>query len=187
MLRAPYSGVVVERHVEPGETLSPGQPIISGYAAGELRVVAQVPQSLIGALRQRREARVQLLDSERSIAVDEITIYPYADPRNHAFPVRLDLPGEGGELFPGMLVKVALATGGRERLLLPRTSLVARAEINAVYVVDADGGVTFRQVRPGNRLGDRVEILAGLDAGEAVALDPVAAGIEYKRQRGAAR
>lgn len=187
VLRAPYSGVVVERHVEPGETLVPGQAIISGYAAGELRVSAQVPQSMIGAVREHRRARILSLDGERSIDIDDITIHPFADPQNHAFPVRLDLPGTDSELFPGMLVKVALALGEYQRLLLPRTALVARAEINAVYVIETDGRIAFRLVRPGNRYDDRVEILAGLEPGEAVALDPVAAGIEYKRQRQAPR
>lgn len=58
VLRAPYSGVVVERFVEPGETTQVGQKIMSGYAHGQLRVTANVPQSLIAAVREHRSARV---------------------------------------------------------------------------------------------------------------------------------
>lgn len=182
VVRAPYSGIVVERFVEPGETVNPGQPIMSGYSRQELRVVANVPQSLIGDLRERREARVIVLESDASLEVTAITIHPYANPQNHAFPVRLDLPAEHDGLYPGMLVKVAIAVGNTERVLVPASALVSRSEVNAVYVIDDGGGISLRQVRPGNRFGERVEILAGLDAEESVAIDPVSAGIEYKRR-----
>ena len=183
VVKAPYSGVVVQRHVEPGETVKPGQPIMSGYALGQLRVVAQVPQSLIGELRARRDARVILLEDSSSIAATRITIHPFADPQNHSFPVRLDLPEIGDGLYPGMLVKVAINVGDAERLLLPQQALVSRAEVNAVYVIGEDGRLSLRQVRPGNRYGESIEILAGLDENERVAIDPVRAGIEYKRQQ----
>jgi RND family efflux transporter MFP subunit len=182
VLRAPYSGVVVERHVEPGEAVNPGQPIMTGYGLGELRVTAQVPQSLIGGLRQYRSAQVILLEDGQALEVSKITIHPFANPQNHSFPVRLDLPAMDNGLYPGMLVKVALTIGSTERLLLPQQALVSRSEVNAVYVIAADGQLTFRQVRPGNRYGEQVEILAGLDENEIIALDPVRAGIEHKRQ-----
>lgn len=186
VLRAPYSGVVVQRHVEPGEAVSPGQPIMTGYAPGLLRVSADVPQSMMGGLREYREARVVRVEDGSVHEVEKLTIHPFANARNHSFPVRLDL-ASGSGLYPGMLVKVALAVGETERLLLPRQALVARAEVNAVYVLDDDGRLAFRQVRPGNRYGERIEILAGLDPGERVALDPVRAGIAYKRQQDAAQ
>lgn len=187
VLRAPYSGVVVERHVEPGEAVKPGQPIMTGYGLGELRVTAQVPQSLIGGLRRYRSAEVILLEDGVALEISKITIHPFANPRNHSFPVRLDLPAMDIRLYPGMLVKVALTIGSTERLMLPQQALVSRSEVNAVYVVDADGKLSFRQVRPGNRYGEQVEILAGLDADEIIALDPVRAGIEHKRQLDAVR
>ncbi len=186
-VRAPYSGVVVERHVEPGETTRPGQPIMSGYALGQLRVSARIPQSMIGGLRAHNSARIMVIEDGSSIDVEKITIHPFADPQNHAFPVRLDLPGINKDLYPGMLVKVAISAGLTERLLLPRQALVSRTEVNAVYVIRADGSLSFRQVRPGNRYGERIEILAGLDANETVALNPVRAGIEFKRQLDAGR
>jgi RND family efflux transporter MFP subunit len=154
VLRAPYSGVVVERHVEPGEAVNPGQPIMTGYGLGELRVTAMVPQSMIGELRQRRSAQVILLEDGQALEVSKITIHPFANPKNHSFPVRLDLPQTDTALYPGMLVKVAIAIGSTERLLLPQRALVSRSEVNAVYVIAADGKLALRQVRPGNRYGE---------------------------------
>ncbi len=183
VLRAPYSGVVVERYVEPGETTQVGQRIMSGYARGQLRVKVNVPQSLIAAVREHRSARVLLLESNASVMVDQITIYPYANPQNHSFPVRIELAASELPVFPGMLVKVAFAIAATNRLLIPASALVQRSEVNAVYVINHQGRVSLRQVRPGNRLGDQIEILAGVEAGEQVALDPVRAGIELKAQQ----
>jgi len=182
VVRAPYSGVVVERHVEVGESASPGQPIMTGYGLGQLRVTANVPQSVIAGLRGNRLARVIMLEDGHSVEASKITIYPFANPQNHSFPVRLQLPEMERRLYPGMLVKVAISIGSTQRLLLPQQALVSRAEVNAVYVLDDGGKISFRQVRPGNRYGEQVEILAGLEAGETIALDPVRAGILLKHQ-----
>ncbi|MCP4334683.1 MAG: efflux RND transporter periplasmic adaptor subunit [Gammaproteobacteria bacterium] len=183
VVRAPYSGVVVQRHVEAGESTRPGQPFMTGYVPEQLRVSANVPQSIISQLRKRRRARVVLLEGGRSLEVEQITIHPFADPRNHSFPVRLDLPASQADIYPGMLVKIALTVGERKRLLVPQQALVTRSEINALYLRDSDGKLIFRQVRPGNQYADQIEILAGLDAGETVVLDPVGAGIEIKRRQ----
>ncbi len=180
VVKAPYSGVVVARHVEPGESVNPGQPIMTGYAEGEVRVVSQVPQSLIGGLRQRQAASIQLLDGSERLSVDDITIHPFADPASHAFRVRFDIESRQQGLYPGMLVKVALNMGEVDRLTVPRSAVVNRSEVNAVYVVADNGMVNLRQVRLGNPTGDRVEILAGLSAGELIALDPVRAAIALK-------
>ena len=66
------------------------------------------------------------------------------------------------------------------RLNVPRASIVERSEMRAVYVVAPDGRVSLRQVRLGRVTGDRVEILAGLVAGERIALEPAAAGLEAR-------
>jgi RND family efflux transporter MFP subunit len=187
VVRAPYGGVVVERHVEPGEYTRPGEPFMTGYVPDQLRVNVSVSQSIIASLRSGRGARVILLENGNSVEVERITIHPFADSRSHSFPVRLDLAPAKERLFPGMLVKVVVDIGDTTRLLLPRQAMVSRSEINAVYVADKEGRLALRQVRHGARFGDQIEILAGLDDGEAVALDPVRAGIVLKRQQDPSR
>ncbi len=58
---------------------------------------------------------------------------------------------------------------------MPSRAVVRRAELTGVYVLNADGRPMLRQVRLGQRDGDRVEVLTGVSAGERVALDPQAA------------
>ena len=187
IVRAPFSGVVVERHAEAGESISPGQKIMTGYDQSELRIISNVPQSIIAGVRKHQQVRIVLLEDEATIPVDKITIHPFANAQNHSFTVRLSIPTTAGTLFPGMLVKVVFTVGETSRLLIPRKSLVYRSEVSAVYVIDETGEITFRQVRPGNPFGDQIEILAGLEANETVALDPVRAGIRLKNQQEAAQ
>lgn len=182
IIRAPYSGIVVERHIELGESTNVGQAIMTGYAASELRVMVNVPQSMISAVRKYRKAFVLINKDEQILEVRKITIFPFADPENHSFRVRLDLPEAPQTLSPGILVKAIFVTDQIQRLMIPVSSLVQRSEVVGVYLVDSEQQVIFRQVRSGIYRGDKVEIIAGLDVGESVALDPVAAGIRLKAQ-----
>ncbi len=183
VVRAPYSGFVVERHIEVGETANPGQPLMTGISLNALRATASVPQAHIATVRALSRARVTLPNGER-IEGKSLTISPFADPQTHTFKVRVDLPeGEQKGVYPGMFAKVAFATGEAQALLVPVQAVVHRSEVTGVYVVDAQDKVIFRQIRAGARHGDRLEVLAGLSAGERVALDPIRAGVHLKEQR----
>lgn len=184
IVRAPYSGVVLERYIEEAETIQVGQKIMSGYTQGRLRVEVDVPQSIINAVRKEQNARVLLLGQKDSIGVAKMTIFPYANPENHSFHLRLNLDVTDQPIFPGMMVKVAFITGHISRLLVPQNTLVYRSEVVGVYVVNQQHQVSFRQVRPGQVIGNKIEILAGLEADENVALNPVNAGIALKAQLG---
>lgn len=181
-VRAPYSGIVVKRHVQVGESVNPGQPLITGLSLDSLRAVADVPQTLIDAVRSRNAAHVLLPGPDAgTVAVSGLTIFPYADPQTHSFKVRVSLPAGMRGIYPGMLIKVAFATGELTTVLVPAQAVVHRSEVTAVYVVDKDDHVALRQVRVGRRHDPgRIEVLAGLQAGERVALDPIRAGVYLK-------
>ncbi len=184
VVRAPYAGIVVERHVEVGETARVGQPLMTGLSLERLRVTAHVPQSLMPALRAGEARARVLLDGRAPLVPVRTTLFPYADTRSHSFRVRLELPPGDHGLYPGMWVRVALRHGEREALVVPARAVVHRSEVTAVYVVDGKGRLHMRQVRLGRELGGgRVEVLAGLAAGERVALDPVAAAARLKAGR----
>jgi RND family efflux transporter MFP subunit len=185
-IRAPYSGIVTHRHVEVGEIASPGQPVMSGISLEELRVIVDVPQSVIPAVRKEGEVRVYLPDG--SIAEPgRITVFPFADLGSNTFKVRIDLAERAEDLFPGMFVKTGIVTGKKEELTVPKQAVVQRSEVTGVYVVDADGRIRLRQIRAGRALGDDVVVLSGLEQGERVALDPIAAGVALKAQAEARR
>ena len=177
VVRAPYSGIVTQRHIEVGETVSSGQPLISGLSLEKLRVTVDLPQQV--AIQVRREPRAVVLTESERVRPEKIIIFPIADPMTNTFRVRLEMPEGQFGLFPGMFVKAAFQVGAAERLLIPAVAVVRRSEVTAVYV-SANGGVRLRQVRIGHPFGDQVEVLAGLAEGERVAVNPVQAGIYAK-------
>lgn len=180
---APYSGIVTERHVQVGEVAHPGTPLMSGISLEKLRVSVDVPQSLIVPIRKQRKGGVELPDG-RWLEVSELTIFPFADPASNTFKVRLMLPSGLKDLFPGMLVKSAFETGRMPVLVVPSEAVAYRSEVTAIYVVDEEGRISFRHLRLGGALGEEYRIvLAGLQVGDRVALDPVQAGVQLKNQR----
>ena len=177
VVRAPYSGIVTQRHVEIGETVSSGQPLISGLSLEKLRVTVDLPQQV--AIQVRRDPRALVLTESERVTPEKIVIFPMADPVTNTFRVRLEMPDGQFGLFPGMFVKAAFQIGEAERLLIPARAVVQRSEVTAVYV-STNGEVRLRQIRIGHTFGDQIEVLAGLTEGEQVAVNPVQAGIFAK-------
>ena len=175
---APYSGVVSARHVEIGEMAVVGKPLMTGFDPATLRVVATVPQSEIVAIQALRKARVEVPSQNAWVDVQQVTVVPSADPRTHTTLVRLELPQAARGVYPGVYARAHFVTGKAPRLLVPRSAVLRRSELTAVFVVDEQGNPLLRQVRLGDA-GDEtsIEVLAGLRPGERVALEPVKAGM----------
>lgn len=186
-VKAPYSGIVTERHVEVGETVQTGAKLMTGVSLDKLRVNVDVPQNLINKIRVFGKAFVYtdaaIGGDQVQVAVDKITVFPIADRASNTFKVRLDLPQGIDGLFPGMFVKASLVTGEKQVLQVPQKSIVYRSELTAVYVVTEDGSINFRHVRLGRTNNDSQIVLSGLTVGEKVALDPIEAGIVLMQQR----
>lgn len=181
-IRAPFGGTVIARHVEVGEAVRPGEPIMTGFDPRMLRVEVELPQSILEKVSELRSARVVVTQDE-SIEPLNMQLFPQADPVTGTVHMRLPLPPQDKDrLYPGRFVKVAVVVGQKERLLVPRSSVMYRSEVTGVYV-QAGGGFTLRQVRLGNVFGDDVEVISGLREGETVAVDAVTAGIEIARAR----
>jgi RND family efflux transporter MFP subunit len=187
VIRAPYAGIVTARHVQLGELASPGQPVMTLLSLDRLRVVVDVPQQFVAALRNQPSARVILPDGA-AVAAASVVFFPYADEHAHTFRARVEFPDAGPHgVYPGELVKVAFRTGSRTVLAVPAAALAYRGEVTGLYVAGAGQRLEFRAVRAGATLPDgRVEIVAGLAPGEQVAADPVAAAAELRAQEGGA-
>jgi multidrug efflux system membrane fusion protein len=179
-LVAPYAGVVANVAVELGDMASPGVPLLTLYDPAALRVVATVPESYVPQFAAGRAVSIALGGSgaaARIVDAAAVVVLPTADPATHTRQIRLALPASLHGLAPGMFARASfpLANAGPARLTIPAAAIVRRPEFNAVYVVSADGRPQLRQVRLGRESAAGVEVLAGLQAGERIALDPIAA------------
>lgn len=177
-LTAPYHGIVAATAIELGDMVMPGKPLLMVYDPSALRVTVNLPQSQLANMISA-PATVEIPGANTlTIAPGNVVALPTADPVSHMVQVRIALPANVAGLTPGMFARALLPTRGSaktSRITVPSNAVITRSELTAVYVVDDAGHAALRQVRLGRRQNDRIEILAGLDAGEKVALDPLAA------------
>ena len=93
-------------------------------------------------------------------------ISPVADAASRTFLVKLDLPDDAG-LRPGQFGRVAVPVAEVKLLLVPRQEVLKRGQIEAVFVV-RQGHAMLRLVKTGKLIGDKTEILSGLEPGDPV-------------------
>lgn len=178
VIRAPWDGIIAQVAVEEGDVAQPGQPLLVLYDPAVLRVSAHVPVGLL-ARSAVDGARLWLAQAVDTVAAGRIRILPTVDPMTLTQEVRALIPADTaatpGQFARLLLPASAAGAGTPERIFVPAASIVRRAEVTAVYVAAADGRPQLRQLRLGPVLGDQVEVLSGLDAGEQIAADPQAA------------
>ncbi len=177
VVKAPYAGIVLERHVNLGEIVAPGTPLFTGTSLSQLRVVTQIPQNDIEKIRQYSDVVIDLPNGEKfKQAGNKLRFYAYASPQSSTFKVRVALPESVKGLYPGMYLKSHFKTGTREALLVPTSAIVARSELRAVYVKDKQGKLHLRQIRIGDKINDTMtEVLAGLSSDEKIVTNPLSA------------
>ena len=169
VVSAPFAGVVSQRHVEEGETVTPGQALYSGYSLTQMRAVAHVPQRYIKALQHQPQFTLTLANGEQ-VRSEQLTIFSFIEPSNHSYKVRINLPENISGIVPGSLIKAEFIAGNRQTILVPNSALVTMNELSAVYL-QQDGSWVLTQVRTGQSQNASVEILAGLSEGDIIAKD----------------
>jgi RND family efflux transporter MFP subunit len=179
---SPLTGFVAQRHTEAGEMAALGKPLITVYDPKGLRVTSSIPQYKLAEVRANLRAKIEFPESGKWVDAAKVEVFPAADPRTHTVTVRAHLPTSLPEnqpgLIPGMFARAHFVTGSAKKLLVPAAAVLRRGEVTAVYVIDEKNAARLRQVRLSEPLaGGYHEVLAGLSAGEKVALDPVKAGI----------
>jgi RND family efflux transporter MFP subunit len=175
---APYGGVVSARMVEMGEMVTVGKPLMTGFDPSQLRVIANVPQHKLKDIGSRPSVTIEVPSLSRWIKAASVTVQPSADLRTHSTQVRVELPANQANVYPGMFVRTHFVVGKENKMLIPLGAVVRRSEVVAVYVVDDKGEPRLRQVRLGEaNEQSEIEVLAGLNVGEKVARDAIKAGM----------
>ncbi len=167
-VRSPVSGFVVEKLASAGNLATPGHPIVVVEDPSRLLIETHVSERVIGRLQVDDVVSILLPALDREIEGRIRQIVTAADPVSHQFLVKASIQETQG-IFPGMFVEARFQVGVRQGLLVPASAIVSRGGLEGTYVVDDDGVVHYRQIRLGERRGDRTEVLAGLEAGDVVA------------------
>ena len=173
---APYSlttaldGVVVDQHVAPGETVGPGSVAFVVADLGTVWVEISVYQKDLAAVRPGERVQViaghGIADAEGTVSY----VSPVLDQATRTAVARVVLPNPSGAWRPGLFVTARVLDPQPAAVVVPRTALQRMDGATVVFVVDGET-VTPRPVRLGRSGRQRVEITAGLAAGERYADD----------------
>jgi RND family efflux transporter MFP subunit len=167
-LQAPFDGVITSRMADPGDMAAPGQPLLILEDKSAREIVVTVPDELRERLRVGQEVPVRIGARERAVTARITAVVAGADPRSPALEVRLVGPSS---LAPGLAAVAELPAGDRRTLLVPRSALVERGQLEGVYLFAPDSTLRLRWVRTGAPEGNAIEVVSGLNAGDSIALD----------------
>jgi len=169
---APFDGVIIDKVVEVGDTVQPGQPLVVFADMSRLQLQADVPARLAVALREGMTVDARLDDVGNStIKASLVQIFPMADPTRHTVRVKFDVPANA-PAAPGMYVEVLIpepGAVGMEMPVVPVSAIFRRGGLPMVKVLNPAGHTELRLVRLGERIGkDQRVVLAGVRPGERV-------------------
>jgi RND family efflux transporter MFP subunit len=173
-IRAPFDGNVQKRLVSLGEFVKAQEPVMSIVRIDPLKVTAEIPERLTPWVRVGQAIELHVDAFPDKTIIGKVTrISPAVNMQSRAFAFEALVPNPDETLKPGTFARVRLETARIDRVLtLPHAALQYRYGVNRVFVVNGEH-LVGREVKVGDRIGDRIEILAGVSAGDGVALTDV--------------
>ncbi len=188
---APFAGIVTARNIDNGNLVAAGSgqtaPLFRLAQTDTLRIYVTVPQTQARSIVAGQNATVSLREiPDKTFSAKVVRTAGAIDPASRTLLTELQVPNDSGELFPGMYAEVKFAlTQDRQTLLVPGNAVMIRSDGPKILVVDAKNVIHARAIKLGRDLGDKVEILSGVDAAEPVVANPTDAlrdGAEVKIQ-----
>ena len=167
---APFAGVVVRKQADEGDMASPGMPLFTIERQDSLKVDTIIGERDRDHVRVGDEVEVDISSMGHLVRGRISAVVPAADPASRTFRVEVVVANPGGALHTGMFARVRVRKDPRLALLIPEAAVFERGQLTGVHVV-VDGRATLRWIRLGTRQsGGRVEVLAGVNAGDRIVL-----------------
>ena len=169
---APFDGLVTEKKADVGTLASPGMPIFTVEDLRRYRLEATVNETDLRYVRQGQQVSVSIdALGNRELKGKVLEIVPAADPASRSFLVRVELPSDPA-LRSGLFGRAQFTRGERTALLIPRSAIVERGQLQGIYVLDQNRIAGLRYITLGKTSARQVEVLAGLQAGEMLIGEP---------------
>jgi RND family efflux transporter MFP subunit len=170
IIRAPFSGVVVREHVEVGEWVALGGPVVELLASDQLEVTGEVPERYFSTLRvgSRTPVTFEALGGLQ-VAGRVSAIVPRADPQARTFRIKVRIPNPKSRIGVGMLAQIALPGSDSYRAtVVPKDAIVTKGAQQFVYLVNGNNTISEVLVETGAGVGSWIEVQGPVEAGYRV-------------------
>jgi RND family efflux transporter MFP subunit len=159
VVRAPFDGIVTRRTVDGGDLALPGQPLLVMVAPGALKVVADLPGTRAGSLRDGETITVLVEGVAEPLTARVSRVVSALGGASRTFRVEAALEHTPEGALAGSYARIELAREGEGPRWVPADAVVDRGQLTGVYAVEADT-LRLRWVRLGQRRDGAVELLA---------------------------
>jgi RND family efflux transporter MFP subunit len=168
-IRAPISGIVIDKRVEAGDTVTPGQVLLTLFDPTRMQLLATVRESLALRLKvgQKITGRLEALGYDCQATVSEIV--PESQAASRSFTVKVTGPCPAG-VYSGMFGRIFIPLEDEQVVVVPAVAVFRVGQLDMVRVQE-NGRLQRRSIQIGRRLDDDYEVLAGLKPGEKVVLE----------------
>jgi multidrug efflux system membrane fusion protein len=174
---APFDGIITARNTDIGALINAGQSAGSELFrmadTRKLRIYVQVPEPYAAAAKPGLEADLSFSEQRgKAYTATVVRTSSALDPGLRTLQVELQLDNSERELFPGAYAEVHFKLSGNASLRLPAVTVLFRAPGLQVATVDAQQHIQLKSIVEGRDFGNTIEVLSGLDADDAVVINP---------------
>lgn len=164
---APLSGIITSKQADLGATVFPAQPLMTIEDQGSYQLELAVPESMAPVVKPGTGVEVTLDALKATFRAKISEIVPAADPASRTFIAKIALTQKG--ITSGMFGRGSIAlTSSAAGIFVTQKAVVERGSLTSVWSVGKDAVARMRLVKVGKTVGDKVEILSGLSAGERI-------------------
>lgn len=163
VIRAPFTGIVTRRFVDPGAFAAPGTPLVTVQDGQRLRVTANATPEAAGTLHRGQSINATIEGKSVSAVVEGIV----PSSAGNLYAINALVANPGGHILPGSTATLFIPIGARHVLVVPSSAVVHQGDLTGV-TLRTDEGDKVRWVRLGSTMGNMVELNAGLRVGDRV-------------------
>jgi len=170
-IRAPFTGTVRQRLVEVGQYVREQTPVFSLAVVNPLKLRAQVPERWFPHVKPGTAVEVRVEAYPTEVFPGRVTRVAQAvDPQSRAFAVEAQVVNPGVRLRPGLFANVSLLTSRNDAIIrVPASAVVSFYGVQKVYRIE-NGQIKEQVIKLGDRFGDTIEIIEGLNSGAVIAI-----------------
>jgi len=171
ILTSPISGIITARNYDEGDMYAMAQPLFVVQNITPVKMLINISESNYSKVNKGMEVELIAEAFPGETFKGKVNlVYPTIDPRSHTFPVEIIVDNTDEKLRPGMFARVTINYGNNFRVVVPDNAVLKQvgADDKYVYVLNEDNTVTYTPVKLGVRMGNRYEIISGLNDGDVI-------------------